>query len=628
MTWEVLSVEADNFRSYEKLRWNLETQTGITLIVGKRNGRRSNGAGKTTGIIAILYALWKWLPPKVSAERVIRRGTDNCSIRVTIRDAQGVFTVERGYSKRGPVLNISGFDERATVAGTQRAIDSRVGDADTFLRTRMFTGATSSFCRLTDGEKKALLERMLRIDRYAKARELAGTRLRDTENALQSLQIDDLPRAESRLEAARDRRQKAAGDALLHRLRVIRRFTELRDKVFEHHASMVQAGQDLSAWVRSEDERTKAAKAAKDKAAARLIVAEQDLESMADKTAPLDKRIAVIESQIGEVRRHLQDIRSNRHPDVCTTCGQRWPSDTDPRVLAEAVEASEEKIRNMQVELFPLKKERDEIDQDIAAARAAVRAAKSDVSSISDAADNRKYRILLGVYCEAEQDVDSAVDALKRFSEESEEFPENDVLSELTAAVQEAKDEVAGVNAKIAEVTKAVESLKYWRKGFGPGGIPSYLLDSAVPQLNETASKIADALTDGELTVSFDAAATKGNQSVFKINASYAEGGESFEEASKGEQMRIDLSVLLAVADLAAGSTSTACSQLFFDEVMDGADEHFSESFVAMLRQHYPGKQVWIISHDPAIGNVCDRVMVVRKKRGVSFVAGSDAEAA
>lgn len=620
MTWKILSVSATDFRSWHSLEWDLTKQPGVTLVVGRKgNSRKSNGSGKSSMFSAILFAGWGWVPKGVPADKVIRKGSDACLVKMTVESSGTRFTIERGRSKRGPSLAVSGFSAEATVSGQQAAIESVIGDLETFLMTRMFTGAMSSFCRLTDSGRKALLERMLRIDRYAAAREIASQELAKTEAVLEASKRQVVS-AESNLESARDHRIKALRRSLSHCRKVAEQIATLRENADIAYEESFAAFDSLSQWLRTEVRRKKEAQAAKLAIQQQMEDLEEQIAAAEKATEPLSNRIAQIDARIHEAKRHLGEIQGDRHPDICPTCHQRWPSETDPQQLAKVVSEIETKIVALRREKAPLEKERDEADLAIDALREDLKQRRRKANEVSESVDHRKEQILRSVASDKQVALKMAQRDLQKFLNETDDIPDTDDIAELDAEVEEAKETARTATAAVKECEHRIDALKFWKKGFSSSGIPSYLLDSAVPELNEVAGKIAEDLTDGELTVAFNAASTKGSGTVFQVEASYADGGDSFECASRGEQTRVDLAVLLAIADLSASRTSTACEQLFFDEVMDGADEHFAESFVGMLRRHYKGRQCWIISHDPGIGAVCDRVMKVLKKGGVSHL--------
>jgi DNA repair exonuclease SbcCD ATPase subunit len=139
------------------------------------------------------------------------------------------------------------------------------------------------------------------------------------------------------------------------------------------------------------------------------------------------------------------------------------------------------------------------------------------------------------------------------------------------------------------------------------------LLDSSVPQMNQTVSRIAAALSGGELSVSFDPAAAKGRGDAFAVNVTYADGADDYDLTSSGEHTRVDVSVLFTLRDLLERRGSNQCTQLFLDEILIGTDAAFADAFVAMLRSEYAGKSIFVISHDDQLKAQCDDTITVRK---------------
>ena len=71
---------------------------GTTLILGENldsEGQDSNGAGKTTFIEAITFALFGKIPKGGSVDDVIRTGTKECKVILELQDGDNSIVIER-----------------------------------------------------------------------------------------------------------------------------------------------------------------------------------------------------------------------------------------------------------------------------------------------------------------------------------------------------------------------------------------------------------------------------------------------------------------------------------------------------------------------------------------------------
>jgi DNA repair exonuclease SbcCD ATPase subunit len=76
-----------------------------------------------------------------------------------------------------------------------------------------------------------------------------------------------------------------------------------------------------------------------------------------------------------------------------------------------------------------------------------------------------------------------------------------------------------------------------------------------------------------------------------------AGGGEGYKAASNGERRRIDVALLFALAEVAAGSRGTTAGTLWVDEVTDGLDQEGRLALADAFRELGRDRCVVVISH-------------------------------
>ncbi len=327
-----------------------------------------------------------------------------------------------------------------------------------------------------------------------------------------------------------------------------------------------------------------------------------------------------------EHNEEIKRLKSDEHPDICPRCGQGWPNKGAGKDHLEA-------------ELVRLKAQLDRVTKEVApgAARADTLAAQleeqrrirrralSDREILDQSVDTRAERALLTAALAAEANLTSAQKVVCDLREKIPEDGSIDVdTSDLDSQLDKLRKEAHDIRDELVDLVTLKKRLEFWKRGFGRGGLPSMLLDSSIPSMNQTASAVASLLSNGELSVSFDPAAAKGKGDVFAVNVEYADGGDDYESSSNGEHTRVDLAVLFALRDLVERRGANRCTQLFLDECFQGTDPAFAEAIVTMLRTQYAHKTVFIVSHDDAIKAQCDKTIVVRKTGHVSRIDRTD----
>ncbi len=622
MRYRFLWAEAEDFMPFKSVRFDLAKLPGLVMVAGDRGPDRSNGAGKSALLEMLAYAWYGRTVRKMAAGKEIRRGAKACVVRSGLRREDGLeVVVERGRGPSGPFCRVSGLDARALASGAQAAIDGLIGDFDLFTSTAMFTGEAASFCRKTDAGRKELLEQMLGIHGY----EEASKRAKDGKDAAEvevARAEGELTSLQGRCELLVEQRAQLAANALAKRARLVARHREAVAEAVEAADHADRAAAAVAEWTRQAAAKEAVARKAREAAQERQEAAQERIDALTAERAECSSKQAVALAREREVRRQVEQLKSGGHPDVCPTCGQRWEQEADPDEVAKVLKRLDGDILAARRESEPYRARVAEIDAELEDARRerglAVAAERAAVSDLNSAA----LRELLADAAEAEAELRRKQEAVILAAEAVPEDPEPDEgLSALDRELSALRRQESEVMERAEEARELAGRLDFWRKGFSRAGLPSYLVDSSVPGMNAVVAEVAAALTDGELMVRFDAAAAKGSQSVLAVEVDYAAGGEGFEAASRGERTRVDVAVLFALRDVASRAGASECEQLFLDEVMDGADPHFSQAFIRMLRKRYRDRQVVLISHDPTVVSLVDRVVTVRKNGDVAVLS-------
>ena len=84
-----------------------------------------------------------------------------------------------------------------------------------------------------------------------------------------------------------------------------------------------------------------------------------------------------------------------------------------------------------------------------------------------------------------------------------------------------------------------------------------------------------------------------------------AGGGRGYRAASGGERRRIDVALLLALADVAAAAHAQAGGTLWFDEVFDALDADGVGALGGVLAALAADRAVVVVTHNPAVAAVC-----------------------
>lgn len=146
-----------------------------------------------------------------------------------------------------------------------------------------------------------------------------------------------------------------------------------------------------------------------------------------------------------------------------------------------------------------------------------------------------------------------------------------------------------------------VETFEFWKLAFSSSGIPSMLIDEAVPFMNKKVSEYLDKLTNGRYIVSFDTLAeTKKGEFRDKISVNVLDThtrASSRIQLSGGQTRIIDIATILTLGDLQSNIQDVKFNILLFDEIFDSLDEENIGFVSKVLSNMKVGKSIYLISH-------------------------------
>jgi DNA repair exonuclease SbcCD ATPase subunit len=154
---------------------------------------------------------------------------------------------------------------------------------------------------------------------------------------------------------------------------------------------------------------------------------------------------------------------------------------------------------------------------------------------------------------------------------------------------------------KIKVSLKQKEKYEFWKGAYSPTGIPSMLIDEAIPFMNKKIAEYLEKLTNGRYVVSFDTlAATKAGEFRDKISVNVLDTftrANSRVQLSGGQTRIIDIATILTLGDLQSNIQNMKINILVFDEIFDSLDDENIMQVSKVLNKLKIGKSIYLISH-------------------------------
>lgn len=537
---------------------------GVVLVTGP------NGAGKSGIVEGVATACWGKTLRGTSPWRDGQPG----SVEAQLDDMR----VTRAVTKGGKVALSWEPDTQdyPTVTKAQEALEAKLGSFDIWRRTHVFSSADAAhFTLATDGDRKRLLETILGLGKFDEA--LESCRLDLKASASKLADVGHVAAvATERAKGARARRDdaQAALDSLPPE--------EQEGGPAEALGGAPPPPPSLAA---AEEKLTRLRESA---AAVKADLAKLERARRGAAQACSDPK-ATLRAVEAQMTRLLRD-------DACPTCGQviqearraqAQQQVEDARLAAAAAECNanaavaeiDAQIADLTSELEDITAAGQKASQEVGAAREEAWRAQERAEEARRRAEER--RRAKRARQEAQERADECVRALTAAEE----------------AVARARADEVATGAQVAEL-QAVEQV------LGLKGVRAHVLGRALGGMERVANRWLSLIAGPGLRLKmrpYSEKKTGGISDAISLDVSGAGGGFGYKASSGGERRRIDVALLLALAEVARAAHGSEPGSLFFDEVFDALDQDGVSAVADALADLSKDRAVVVITHSAAL---------------------------
>ncbi len=494
-----------------------------------------NGSGKSSFVEGVALGLWG---ESLRGEPLWREGVAG-EVEVALVVGGMPLYVKRKRTKAGAKslsFSVNGAEpvKYETPSKAQEALEALVGTFDSWRRTSVLSSSDSAhFSLATDGERKRLLERLLGFDKLDDAADAARADLRKLEQRLSIAEVDSR-NAQSHVFAATGKLRQAT-DALA---------------ALE---SVNDAPPDVEARLTALRKK--------------LALADEEAHDANDELATCRDALAQTKAEADVAVRRAR-LAANSE---CPTCEQPIPAALKQRLLLEeaaAKEAVQQAAATLTQRSAAVTKTVQELDAEI-------RAIREEGAKLKSQKENaEKYA---GLNATLEKQVETA-------------------KTELTAVSVKAEETASRYAALSAEVVvqKAVTEV------FGLKGVRAHLLDKALRQVERVANRNLVTLSNGMKVKLSSTTEKKTGGTSDAISLRVSVRGEDFRpyaSLSGGERRRVDVALLLALADVSGAAAGKLNTTLWMDEVFDALDGDGAAAVGSLVERLGSSRTVVVITH-------------------------------
>ncbi len=182
-------------------------------------------------------------------------------------------------------------------------------------------------------------------------------------------------------------------------------------------------------------------------------------------------------------------------------------------------------------------------------------------------------------------------------------------LKQKIQEVRRMKKAIQKIQNEISEMAEDAADFDSLKMAFSQDGIPHQIIRTIIPKLSTTANNILGQMTGGQLGVDFvteKVMKSNSKKEVVTLDIFIEEYGKSslpYLSKSGGEKVKASLSVILALAEIKAGTSGIQFGMLFIDEPpfldADGIQAYCDA--LETIRERYRNIKIMAITHDPTM---------------------------
>lgn len=332
----------------------------------------------------------------------------------------------------------------------------------------------------------------------------------------------------------------------------------------------------------------------------------------------LSKQLVDTKEQIEESNLRIKEIEQGIKDSSSATCPRCYQalSKTDREKIKKDLEQKLEKEREV---IKILSAKIPDLEKQIKPQEKVISKIVKSIESIQDKMDNykdlsRQYNELKSKISNLETLIKSNKESLDRYKrqleEQKAETKPNINLEDLNKNLTQLRVNTEDLDDKIEVKSQELEKVEWWiKKGFGAGGLKSFIFNAMLSLLNQSIMKYASRLG---FLVKFSIDMEKATKPFLTKCYTSDRVELDYDEFSGGEKARVDIATAFAIHDVV--SAAVDINILIMDEVFESLDDEGIEDAFDLIRLKTEGKTSYIITHSQTIDSMNCKVIEFYKQ--------------
>ena len=181
------------------------------------------------------------------------------------------------------------------------------------------------------------------------------------------------------------------------------------------------------------------------------------------------------------------------------------------------------------------------------------------------------------------------------------------------------------IENELKEQRKLLDRYTELQKTFGRNGIPAYIIENVIPEIETTANDILQGLdTNIRISIESQKDLKKGGKAeTLDINIVTEYGERPYANYSGGQQSLIDFSIRMALAIILARRSNCKIQTLILDEVfgeLDPVNKQIVAKAIKYIAKRFDFKRILVISHAEELQDTCKNIIKIQFDGRKSYV--------
>ena len=618
---KIKKIEAQNFRSWNKLELDLEKPNGLVVVTGL------NGNGKSSAFYTLIYALYGELPDGSKGDDVVKqdKGKDTYA-RVIFTHLNHEYEITR-YRKDKKYKNkvIVKQDGKDVTLSTNKETDQKILEIlgfgfDTLLNSIIFSPERlNSFINATDKHRKEILEELTNTNIYKQAEQLIKEDSKEAQNQLNLAQKElqrliDLSKTLNALES-NYRQSRDMWNRNYNQL--TKSIKELKTKLLttnldEIKQSLAEAQAGLN----------------KVKSKLKTVPAPDNtkINQLKNKLTTLKSQLEMLKQSINDDIATYQEVQSSDDA-TCELCGSKLDDQhkqTELTNLKQRIAKNVDKYKAGKNQLLEMLPKYQQLENEYQKAQTAYQ--KNNREQESNMVAYQQFNQNINRLTQQQNDYLQTREQWKQAQEQLTKLEQNPIVkpNELTQH-HNLKQSQEEQQTKVEKLQKDLQDYADLKHVYSDKGVKAQALSVVIPYLNVKLHDCLDILTNGTLTAELTSKTkTKSGKVNEQINliVSSATSGNEYHELSSGEKKRIGIALNIAFMQYLQSQIG-GLNFVVFDELMDNLDQdgiHAVMNYLNSLKSSIDN--IFLISHNEGLqfNDNCDKIYRVNKINNYSVL--------